>query len=835
MGVSGLWDAVAAGGKIIHPKSLENKVMAIDGSFWIRHISASRENGKYDSDFIAIFFKRICKLLSYKIIPIIVFDGIAPDAKRSEINHRTQTISKISDKHRRLTLKRIARQTLIKQLFPATKNAEIETTTHNGIENNDNLSAENVKNDDSLPPPNNNNNLFDNTNSSESSECGDCDNEYNQLISWHEFNKLSPIDKFNFLKNLQKKSFNNDRTRLVNFGGTITEFSNKLLNIYMKNANVNKLLDKVKMVLNVSNSPITGISDTLQQSFDCHNSIHNVWLDTNDIIKDYNTLIPNSNGVKRRRYLNDFEALSNPQEPILLDDIKLSTDNVDDEEVIKFSCDADLFGGEFMSDTNLDNLITVESPDDNLQRSSGNESDEWEELNNIVDNKIVHGNDISESNDINNHLYEPVVDDCGLIFDKSNIKIDKIETVDTHSISIVKADDKPPDYTIPDNRFQKLCKIDIFNYESADSSVGDKFNTYHNTYKMADVEISGSIGVSNVANKSTDDNVINKRVDYKIDVLKPESKGWLKNHSEESLNLFNRYPKLLNYEEFDNICTLLKLFKIPIIFAPSEAEAQCAQLNIEQSVYGVISDDSDTLVFGAIRVVKNFFNKQRNLELYQSQNIKQTLGLTREKLALIALLCGCDYTSGVKGIGIVNALEIIEAYPTFDDLYHFRDWATNIYSNTNDSCEIRNRYKVRHEKCRNGWIFHADFPNIHAYNLLMSPKVDLNIELPKSNKCARLNVECIESIALFMRGKSRMAPNDIIDHLNELDRCLSNGLLNGQLRLYDLDGISPHLKISSYAPDQTMMADSNTACAFIRSERMRCSIAAIKNNSNDVN
>ena len=41
-------------------------------------------------------------------------------------------------------------------------------------------------------------------------------------------------------------------------------------------------------------------------------------------------------------------------------------------------------------------------------------------------------------------------------------------------------------------------------------------------------------------------------------------------------------------------------------------------------------------------------------------------------------LCSCsDYTEGVPGIGIVNALEIVRAFPTDDDLKGFRDWVNN--------------------------------------------------------------------------------------------------------------------------------------------------------------
>lgn len=42
--------------------------------------------------------------------------------------------------------------------------------------------------------------------------------------------------------------------------------------------------------------------------------------------------------------------------------------------------------------------------------------------------------------------------------------------------------------------------------------------------------------------------------------------------------------------------------------------------------------------------------------------ISEELGLTRDKLIYLALFLGSDYTPGIKGVGIVNAMEIVEAF-----------------------------------------------------------------------------------------------------------------------------------------------------------------------------
>ncbi|XP_047329850.1 DNA repair protein UVH3 [Impatiens glandulifera] len=154
----------------------------------------------------------------------------------------------------------------------------------------------------------------------------------------------------------------------------------------------------------------------------------------------------------------------------------------------------------------------------------------------------------------------------------------------------------------------------------------------------------------------------------------------IQNLDQERADLGNEQRRLernaesVSSEMFAECQELLQMFGLPYIIAPMEAEAQCAFLELANLVDGVVTDDSDAFLFGASHVYKNIFDERKYVETYFMEDIDSELGLSREKLIRIALLLGSDYTEGVSGIGIVNAIEVINAFPEDDGFSKFREW-----------------------------------------------------------------------------------------------------------------------------------------------------------------
>lgn len=133
---------------------------------------------------------------------------------------------------------------------------------------------------------------------------------------------------------------------------------------------------------------------------------------------------------------------------------------------------------------------------------------------------------------------------------------------------------------------------------------------------------------------------------------------------------------LLSSDILDALKQLLTLCGIPYLVAPFEAEAQCAFLEEKNLVDGVVTEDSDCLLFGCHNVLRNLFGPRP--QLFTSNQIKEDMGLVREDLIKMAMFMGCDYTKGVSGIAAVNAVEVVSAWvdrnKVGDGLVRFKAW-----------------------------------------------------------------------------------------------------------------------------------------------------------------
>lgn len=183
---------------------------------------------------------------------------------------------------------------------------------------------------------------------------------------------------------------------------------------------------------------------------------------------------------------------------------------------------------------------------------------------------------------------------------------------------------------------------------------------------------------------------------------------------------------------------LLKLLGIPYLQAPMEAEAQCAFLNMKKVVDGIITEDSDCFLFGGISVYRQLFAQGKFAEVYEATDISQKLGLGREELIRLAYLLGSDYTTGVRGVGVVNSMEILEAFPGENGLQEFKDWTEKVTVLDDEPEEedmkgatlkaVRTRFCWKHRNMKRNWEIREGFPNAAVFEAYIRPEVDESTE-----------------------------------------------------------------------------------------------------------
>jgi DNA excision repair protein ERCC-5 len=125
---------------------------------------------------------------------------------------------------------------------------------------------------------------------------------------------------------------------------------------------------------------------------------------------------------------------------------------------------------------------------------------------------------------------------------------------------------------------------------------------------------------------------------------------------------------------------LIKLFGLPYMESPSEAESQCAFLVEQDIADGIITDDSDVFLFGGTHVYRHFFDQQKYCELFKADDLKNNMKLDRDRLIRLAYLLGSDYTVGLKGLGPVTSLEILREWDSYgiDGLIQFKEWTKEV-------------------------------------------------------------------------------------------------------------------------------------------------------------
>ncbi len=158
---------------------------------------------------------------------------------------------------------------------------------------------------------------------------------------------------------------------------------------------------------------------------------------------------------------------------------------------------------------------------------------------------------------------------------------------------------------------------------------------------------------------------------------------------------------------------LLDLLGIPWVQAPAEGESQATYMVKNGDAWGVGSQDYDSLLLGAPRLIKNLTitgkrklpgrNEYKEItpELIILEDALEELEITREQLIDIGILCGTDYNEGVRGIGPKRGLKYVKKYGDLEGVLEEKEKEVNNYEDIKElflNPKITEDYSIEFKK-----------------------------------------------------------------------------------------------------------------------------------------
>ena len=156
------------------------------------------------------------------------------------------------------------------------------------------------------------------------------------------------------------------------------------------------------------------------------------------------------------------------------------------------------------------------------------------------------------------------------------------------------------------------------------------------------------------------------------------------------------YPDVTNYSDIQDICNslnttierlekqtiqisakygiqafeIVELLGLTAIKAKGEAEALCSYMVVKGMVDGVLTEDTDVLVYGTERMFAF-----KDFKLHEGKLIGVYLPCLLEELEInlaefqdLCIMLSCDYNQRVKGLGVVTAYELIRKYRSLEEI-----------------------------------------------------------------------------------------------------------------------------------------------------------------------
>jgi len=182
-------------------------------------------------------------------------------------------------------------------------------------------------------------------------------------------------------------------------------------------------------------------------------------------------------------------------------------------------------------------------------------------------------------------------------------------------------------------------------------------------------------------------------IEERIKIRERARERWeeaLKKGDVEEVRIASQGAVRLTSDMLDSSKKLLDSMGVNWMQAPSEGEAQLAVMVSKGEIWASSSQDWDSLLFGATKLVRNLTitgrrkvpRKERyimvNPEIIELDSVLSNLDITQEQLIILGMLVGTDYNpGGVKGVGPKNALKVVKEEKTLEGVLKKVKWESD--------------------------------------------------------------------------------------------------------------------------------------------------------------
>lgn len=148
--------------------------------------------------------------------------------------------------------------------------------------------------------------------------------------------------------------------------------------------------------------------------------------------------------------------------------------------------------------------------------------------------------------------------------------------------------------------------------------------------------------------------------------LAPNSR-YIKNRQKEIKAFPKRSTKISN-EMAEDAMKMIRLMGIPVIEAPENSEAQCAELVKTGKCYACISEDTDALAYGCNLVIRGVKSRNDPVVEIRLEDVLRQLDFTYAEFIDLCILLGTKKCRNIENMGPKSAFKYIQQCSTIENV-----------------------------------------------------------------------------------------------------------------------------------------------------------------------